>query len=320
MVDNTVYSIVVPVYNEQECLKAFYDKIIPVLEKTGESFEIIFVNDGSVDKSREIAENLAQSDGRIKLINFSRNFGQQAAILCGFKNSCGAAIIELDADLQDPPQTVLKMISKWKEGFYVVHGKRVKRKGEGLFKRITANLYYRFLKKITGFEMPRNSGDFKLIDRRVMDVILTFKEHNPYLRGMTPYAGFKQTCVEFEREERVGGETKYSMKKMLKLASDGILANSNYPLKFPLKIGIATALLSVIAFIVLPLLLIWGINVGISAYFFPSAGLMTGIILICQGLSGIYTARIYDEVKNRPIYIVESKINFKNQGNNNEEI
>lgn len=311
MAENTVYSIVVPVYNERECLKAFYDKIIPVMEKTGETFEIIFINDGSTDGSEKIAESLAEGDGRVKLINLSRNFGQQAAILCGYENCSGKAVVELDADLQDPPETVLKMIEKWKEGYDVVHGKRLKRKGESFFKKFTANLYYRFLKKITGFEMPRDSGDFKLIDRRVLDVILTFKEHNPYLRGMTPYAGFRQTEVEFVREERAAGETKYSMKKMLKLASDGILANSSYPLKLPLKIGIFFSLISLAAFIILPLLLVWDIDAGITAYLFPAIGLVSGIMLICQGLSGIYTARIYDEVKNRPVYIVESKINFK---------
>ncbi len=313
MRENIVYSVVVPVYNEEKCIDKFLSEVIPVLEDMAEPFEVIFVNDGSTDKSAEILRDHCERDGRIKLISLSRNFGQQAAILCGYENSCGKAVIEMDADLQDPPKILPLLAKKWREGYKVVHAKRKKRKGEGIFKRLTAGAYYRFLSRIAGYKIPVGSGDFKLIDREVIDIITSFKEHTPYLRGMTPFAGFKQAEVEFDREERSAGETKYTLKKMVKLATDGIVSCSDYPLRASLKCGTTLCIMSVITFLVFPLLLIWGIKVPLAAYIFPAIALAGGLIIFFNGLNGTYIYRIYDEVRGRPAYIVSEKKNFKEQ-------
>jgi dolichol-phosphate mannosyltransferase len=304
-----VYSIVVPVFNEEECVTKFYEAMVPVMEQTGEPFEIIYVNDGSRDKTEENVTAICQKDARVRLINFSRNFGQQAAIHCGFTEAKGDAVIDIDVDLQDPPEAVLDMIAKWKEGYEVVHGKRQKRKGETFFKKFTSTLYTKFLKKITGLDIPASVGDFKLFDRKVIETYLSMTEHHRFLRGMTAWMGFKQTEVEFLREARAAGKTKYSIKKLVRLAEDGIVANSNYPLSLAMKFGIALGVLSVACFIAFPLLLIWSINVGLTAYLFPTIGLATAALLVSNGLTNLYLARVYDEVKNRPRYIVGSRIN-----------
>ena len=201
------YSIVVPCFNEEATVNAFYDAIIPVMEQTKEPFEVIFVNDGSRDKTEQILCELALKDKRVKVINFSRNFGQQAGILAGFEMAQGDAVIDIDVDLQDPVEAILPMIEKWKEGYDIVHGKRLVRKGETFFKKKTSSMYTNFFEKITGLKIPKNCGDFKLFDRKVIDVLTSMKERDRFLRGMTEWVGFKQTYVEFERKERFAGET-----------------------------------------------------------------------------------------------------------------
>ncbi len=304
-----VYSIVVPVFNEEACVEAFYQAIIPVMEKTGEPFEVIYVNDGSRDKTEELVAAICAKDPRIRLISFSRNFGQQAAIHCGLAEAKGDAVIPIDVDLQDPPESILQMIEKWKEGYDVVHGKRAKRKGETAFKKWTSTLYLKVIKRLTGLSIPQNVGEYKLFDRKVVDTYLSMPEHKRYLRGMTAWMGFKQTEVEFIREARVAGDTKYSLKKMVKLAEDGIVSNSDYPLTLAMKGGIALGILSVLCFILFPLLLIWNINVGLTAYLFPAMGLFSAVLLVSHGLTNLYLSRVYEEVKNRPRYIVGKRIN-----------
>ena len=218
----TKYSIVVPAYNEERALRLFYNAVLPTFESLREDFEIIFVNDGSTDKTQEILAELARVDKRVKVCRFSRNFGQQAAILCGLERAVGDAVIVMDADLQDSPQTALLMIDKWKEGFEIVHGKRRKRVGESAFKKRTADLFYAFTRKLTGLDIPSNVGDFKLYDRKVVDVLVKMDEHDRLLRTQTAWLGFTQTFVEFDRPERVAGETHYTVKKMVKLAQSGI--------------------------------------------------------------------------------------------------
>ena len=306
------YSIIVPAYNEEKSLQFFYDAVTPLMRNLEEEYEIIFVNDGSRDATKEILRGLADLDKRVKVCNFSRNFGQQAALLCGMELASGDAVIAMDADLQDPPEVAIEMIAKWKEGFDVVHGRRRKRRGETVFKRATAYVYYRFMRKITKMEMPADVGDFKLYDRKVVDAILSMGEHDRLLRAQTAWVGFKQTFVEFDRPERVAGETHYTLKKMVRLAEDGIFPNTNYHLTLPIKLGFLLGFASVACFVTFIVLLCLGIEFGgLTAWLFPTVGAIGGVILVCQGLANVHTHMIYKEVQNRPKYIVSEKYNFE---------
>lgn len=305
------YSLIVPAYNEEKSLKLFYDAVTPMMKRLQESYEIIFVNDGSRDATREILRGLADLDKRVKVCNFSRNFGQQAALLCGLEMASGEAMIAMDADLQDPPEVALQMIEKWKEGYDVVHGKRRKRKGETVFKKATAFLFYRLMRKITGLDMPADTGDFKLYDRKVVDAILSMKEHDRLLRAQTTWVGFKQTFVEFDRPERVAGETHYTLKKMVRLAQSGVFPNTEYTLTFPIKLGLCLGVLSAACFVTFIVLACCGVAFGgLTAWLFPTMGALSAIILVCQGVANIHTSMIYREVQNRPKYIVADKYNF----------
>ncbi len=305
------YSLIVPAYNEEKSLKLFYDAVSPMMKGLQEEYEIIFVNDGSRDATREILRGLADLDKRVKVCNFSRNFGQQAALLCGLEMARGEAMIAMDADLQDPPEVALQMIEKWKEGYEVVHGKRRKRKGETIFKKATAFIFYRFMRKITGLDMPADTGDFKLYDRKVVDAILSMKEHDRLLRAQTTWVGFKQTFIEFDRPERIAGETHYTLKKMVRLAQSGVFPNTDYTLTFPIKLGLGLGVLSAIAYITFIVLACCGVAFGgLTAWLFPTMGTLAAIILVCQGVANIHTSMIYKEVQNRPKYIVDDKYNF----------
>ncbi|MBS1400296.1 MAG: glycosyltransferase family 2 protein [Clostridia bacterium] len=305
------YSLVVPAYNEEKSLPLFYEAVVPMMESLQEEFEIIFVNDGSRDATKEILKELAAKDSRVKVCSFSRNFGQQAALLCGFAEAKGDAVIAMDADLQDPPEVALQMIEKWKEGYDVVHGKRRKRKGETVFKKATAAFFYRFMRKITSLDMPADVGDFKLYDRKVVDAVLSLGEHDRLLRAQVTWVGFTQTIVEFDRPERVAGETHYTLKKMVKLAESGVFPNSDYPLTLPLKLGILGGFLSVACFIVFIVLACCKIYFGgLVAWLFPFVALSGSIALVCHGLSNIYISMVYREVQSRPKYIVAEKINL----------
>lgn len=307
----TKYSILVPVFNEEEVVNLFYETMSKEIQKLNEEYEIIFVNDGSKDKSPIILADLAKKDQRVKVVNFSRNFGQQAAELAALSYASGEAMIIMDVDLQDPPSVALEMIQKWKEGYDVVHGKRKKRKGETVFKKLTAYCYYRFLRKITNMDIPTDTGEFKLYDRKVVESILALPEHNRYLRGLATWVGYKQTFVEFDRPERSAGVTKWTVKKMVRLAEDGILANSTYPLTLSIKFGITLGVLSVIAFITFIVLVICGISLPLVAWLFPTVTILAAIILVINGFTNAYIGRIYDEVKGRPNYIVRDTINLK---------
>lgn len=304
------YSILVPAYNEQEVLKIFYDTLTKHMNTLKEEYEIVFVNDGSKDNTYLILKELAQKDKRVKVVNFSRNFGQQAAELAALQYAIGEAVIIMDCDLQDPPEIALQMIEKWKEGYEVVHGKRKKRKGETIFKKLTAHVYYRFLRKITGMDIPTDTGEFKLYDRKVVDAILSLPEHNRYLRGLATWVGFRQTSISFDRPNRSAGVTKWTVKKMVRLAEDGIIANSTYPLALTVKCGIFLSISALITFITFIVLAIVS-TLPLVAWIFPTVVLLAGIILIMQGFSNLYIGRIYDEVKGRPNYIVSETINIK---------
>ncbi len=304
------YSIVVPCFNEEETIPAFYEAIIPVMDKTKEKYEVIFVNDGSKDATAEILRNIATKDKRVKVINFSRNFGQQAAILAGFKAAEGEAVVDIDVDLQDPVEAILLMIEKWKEGYDVVHGKRLLRKGETFFKKKTSDIYTNFFEKITGLKIPKHCGDFKLFDRKVINVLVDMKERDRFLRGMTEWVGFKQTFVEFERKERVAGKTKYNFKKLMKLATNGIVSNSSYPLSLSMKCGAFCGVLSCLTFITFIVLACCKIVLPLTAWMFPTVVLLFSTTWFLHGLSNIYVGRIYSEVQDRPKYIIRDKINF----------
>lgn len=225
------YSIVVPVYNEEPVIQTTYQRLKEVMDQTKEHYELIFVNDGSKDRSIEILREQSLIDPRVKIIDFSRNFGHQIAITAGMDYAEGNAIAVIDADLQDPPELILDMIEQWKEGYDVVYAVRTKRKGETFFKKQTASMFYRLLRSVTDIDIPLDTGDFRLLDRKVCDEMKRLKEKNPFVRGLVSWVGFKQTAVEYERDERLAGETKYPLKKMLKLSMDGITTFSHKPLK-----------------------------------------------------------------------------------------
>ena len=304
-------SIVVPCYNEEKTVESFYTAILPVLEKTGMDFEILYVNDGSRDDTFKLLKALAEKDERVKAISFSRNFGQQAAILCGYRHATGDCVMELDVDLQDPVELIPDMIAKWKEGYDVVHGRRIKRKGESAFKKLTAKLYYKFLDKISAVSIPRDTGDFKLYDRKVIEVITGMSEKNKYIRGLASWVGFKQTFVDFERKERSAGETKYTLKKMVALAKTGVLSNSNWPLTLSFKAGLFSIVASLICFLTFIVLACCKIFLPLTAWLFPTITLFGGGLAIFNAITNLYIEKINGEVQNRPEYIVAEKINLE---------
>lgn len=306
-----VYSVIVPLYNEELVIDESYKRLKKVMDSTKENYEIVFVNDGSSDKTRDKAENICGNDEKIKLINFSRNFGHQAAITAGMDLALGKAVVVIDADLQDPPEVILQMIEKWKEGYEVVYGKRIKREGETFFKRFTAKTYYRLLKGIASVDIPIDTGDFRLIDRKVCDTLIALPEKNRYVRGLVSWVGYKQTCVEFIRQERFAGETKYPLKKMFKLAFDGITSLSYKPL-------VIAGYFGGLAFFVGMVLMIYDIVKGIFnktrlinfGMIISINMMMFGVTLGCIGIIGLYIGRIFDESKGRPIYIIDSTTNY----------
>jgi len=312
MTNTIVFSLVVPLYNEELVINESYNRLKSVMDRTFENYEIVFVNDGSSDATRHSVELICMKDESINLINFSRNFGHQAAITAGMNMALGEAIIVIDADLQDPPEAILEMIKKWRQGYEVVYGKRIKREGETFFKKFTAKAYYRLLKAMTSIDIPVDTGDFRLIDRKVCDALNSLPEKNRYIRGLVSWVGYKQSFVEFERQERFAGETKYSLKKMMKLAFDGITSFSYKPLVLAGYIGGFSSLLGIV------LLISSIINSVFKSTSILNLGLILSTNLIMFGLMscffaimGQYIGRISDEGKNRPLYIVESTISHK---------
>ncbi|MCR2804334.1 glycosyltransferase family 2 protein [Paenibacillus soyae] len=299
------YSVIVPMYNEEEVIEHTYRRLKAVMDTTDKPYELVFVNDGSKDRTVQIMKKIGGEDPNVRLIDFSRNFGHQIAISAGMDYARGDAIIVIDADLQDPPEVILQMIEKWKEGYEVVYGRRLKRKGETVFKKLTALAFYRLLKSMTSVDIPLDTGDFRLIDRKVCDVLRGLKEKNRFVRGLISWIGFRQTSVEYVREERFAGETKYPLKKMISFALDGITSFSYKPLKIASYLGFA---LSCGGFVYLLIVIFqrlftqstvegWTTIVALNLLF-------NGIILILLGVIGEYIGRIYDESKNRPLYIV----------------
>lgn len=300
-----IYSIVVPAYNEELVIMESYNRLTEILKSTNEAYELIFVNDGSRDKTFDIILDLTKTDKSVALINFSRNFGHQNAITAGMDYARGQAIVVIDADLQDPPEVILEMIKLWKDGFQVVYGKRKSRQGETFFKKVTAKYYYRVLNKLTDVEIPVDTGDFRLIDRKVCDAMKSLGEKNRYVRGLVSWTGFRQTPCEYEREARFAGETKYPLKKMIAFALNGITSFSYKPLRFATTIGFCFSFVSFLYLIVVIFQKLftnttingWASVIGVILF-------SQGIVLMMLGLMGEYIGRIYEESKNRPIYLV----------------
>jgi dolichol-phosphate mannosyltransferase len=309
-----VVSIVIPMYNEELVVRESYKRLTKVAGGFGESYELVFVNDGSRDRTAAILSEICDSDPRVKLIDFSRNFGHQVAITAGMDYASGQAIVVIDGDLQDPPEVISQMIAKWREGYDVVYGKRLERKGDTIFKKITAKFFYRFLKRMTDVDIPVDTGDFRLIDRKVAEALKLVNEKNRYIRGLISWLGFKQIGVEFSRDKRFAGETKYPLKKMLKFAFDAITSFSYKPLKLASYVGFLLSFFSFIYLLIVVYLKIfttntitgWASILAVNLFF-------NGIILMILGIIGEYIGRIYDEAKGRPLYVIRDLKNF-NQG------
>jgi len=303
--EQPVFTVVAPVFNEKGSLMEFYRRVHDVMESTGEGWELVLVDDGSQDGSTEIIRQLAVDDGHVRPVIFARNFGHQIAVTAGLDYSRGKAVTIIDSDLQDPPEVILDLIAKWREGYEVVFAVRAEREGETAFKLWTASLFYRLIDKITDVRIPMDTGDFRLMDRRVVDVMNRMREHHRFLRGMSAWVGFKQVGVPYKRLARFAGSTKYPFRKMLKLALTAITGFSYLPLQIATFLGFIAAGLSLVAALVVLILRATTGEVFLGqASTLIAVLFLGGVQLISLGILGEYIGRIYDEVKGRPLYIV----------------
>ena len=298
-------SIIIPVYNEEKNLPVIYDRLLKVVAGLGVSYEIIFVNDGSLDNSIELIKGLSKENSNAKYIDFSRNFGHQVAVTAGLDICKGEATVIIDADLQDPPELILNLYQKLQEGFNVVYARRRIRKGESFLKKLTAKVFYRLMDRITTIRIPLDTGDFRIIDRKIINTLKKMPEQQKYLRGQIAWTGFKQTFVEYDRDERLQGKTGYTYSKMLRFAFDGITSFSNFPLKFASFLGFT---FSGISFILILFALYEKIILHNTVRGWTSLILVVlflgGIQLLSIGIIGEYIGRISTNIRNRPLYVV----------------
>jgi polyisoprenyl-phosphate glycosyltransferase len=299
------YSIIAPIYNELENIPELHRRVSEIMDSTSEPWELILVDDGSTDGSTEVIRDLAQKDPCVRPVIFARNFGHQIAITAGWDYARGDAVVIIDADLQDPPELILEMAKKWKEGYEVVYAVRTEREGESWFKLWTASLFYRLIYRITDVKIPLDTGDFRLMDRKVVNVLRQMRERHRFPRGMSAWVGFKQVGVEYKRAARKAGETKYPFRKMFRLALNAITSFSYFPLQVATFFGFASAGIAIIAIPVVVALRLAG------SHFFEgqtttliSVLFLGGVQLISLGILGEYVGRLYDEAKGRPLYIV----------------
>ena len=306
-------SVIIPMYYEEEVVNECYNRMTDVLSKIENyDYEIICINDGSKDKTLQILEEIASKDSRLKVISFARNFGHQCAVTAGLKYVTGDCAVIIDADLQDPPELIPEMLKLWEEGNEVIYGKRKTRDGESVFKLLTAKMFYKTLNVLSNVEIPKDTGDFRLVDRKVVEVMNSMPEHNKFLRGLWGWIGFKQIAYEYERKERFAGKTKYPLKKMLKLASDGIIGFSTKPLKIVGGFGILSMFISFILLIysILSFMLRWNNITPGWASIMVAITFFSGVQLVSIWIIAEYIGRIYDETKSRPQYIISKKINI----------
>ncbi len=305
-------SIVVPVFNEETNIQEMHKRCSAALTDIGQACEIIFVDDGSADDTVKKLKEISANDDSVKVLRLSRNFGHQLAATAGLEHATGDAVVVMDGDLQDPPELIPDMVEKWRQGFQVVYAKRRRRKGEGIFKRGTAFLFYRSLRLFTATDIPADTGDFRLMDRVVVDSLKDMGERNRFIRGLVSWVGFRQTGVEFERDERLSAKTKYPTRKMIRFALNAIFSFSDKPLKIATFVG---GFASAFGF----LMILWGLY---SKFFMPGTTVrgwtsvfvavlfLGGVQLFATGIIGEYISRIYDEAKGRPLYIIAEKINW----------
>ncbi|HTL70804.1 MAG TPA: glycosyltransferase family 2 protein [Candidatus Eisenbacteria bacterium] len=301
-----VLSVVAPVYNEEKGIVEFHRQLSAVLKTMGLPCEILLVNDGSKDGTSALLEDIARRDATVRVLEFSRNFGHQAAIKAGLDHARGQAVVVMDADLQDPPETLPEFVAKWKEGYDVVYAVRASRAGETLFKKFTSAAYYRFLRKISNVDIPADVGDFRLISRRMADVLKGMREQGPYIRGLVVWAGFRQIGIPIQRQARFAGETRYPLSLMLKLAWSGVAHFSFLPLRLPLYFGSA----AVFASALMGARLLWMRAAGVPTWHWACVTSVVfffgGVQLISIGVLGSYLARTYDETRGRPLYILKN--------------
>ena len=304
-----VYSVVVPCYNEEAVIRETHRRLSDVMRGMGEDYEILYVNDGSRDKTLPILKEIAETDPSAKVISFARNRGHQIAVSAGLDYASGDAVVIIDADLQDPPELIPQMAEYWKSGSQVVYGQRIHRAGESRFKLLTAEIYYKIINRLTEGLIPRDTGDFRLVDRKVADVVRSMPEHSRFLRGMFSWVGFKQTPLPYDRAPRFAGETHYPLKKMIRLALDGIVGFSIKPLKIAFYTGMIWTFFGFFTALVLLILLCFGIAGGLW-WLASLCMVLTGNILVCLGIAGEYIGRTFEDARNRPLYIVASTCNL----------
>jgi dolichol-phosphate mannosyltransferase len=305
MASKPTISIVTPIWNEAETVRELYRRILAVMEALGETWELILVDDGSTDGSTDLIRALGDEDERVRPVIFARNFGHQIAVTAGLDYSRGQAVIIMDADLQDPPEVIEDLIAEWREGYEVVYAIRTEREGETWFKKVTASLFYRLIYRITDVDIPLDAGDFRLMDRKVVDVLTQMRERHRFLRGMSVWVGFRQTGVPYRRAARFAGETKYPLRKMVKFASDAITSFSYFPLQVATYLGFTSAGLSILAIpIVITLRLAGRQELTGQATTLIAVLFLGGVQLISLGILGEYIGRLFDEAKGRPLYIV----------------
>lgn len=299
------FSIIAPIFNEAETIPEFYRRMCAVMDGMGEPWELIMVNDGSTDASDSLINELAEKDHRVRPVVFARNFGHQIAVTAGMDYSRGDAVIVIDSDLQDPPEVIPELIEKWREGYEVVYAVRAEREGESKFKLWTASLFYRLIYRITDVKIPLDTGDFRLMDRKVVNVMNQMREHDRFLRGMSAWVGFKQIGVPYVRAARYAGTSKYPLQKMVKLAMNAITGFSFFPLQLATYIGFISAGLSIILIpVVILIRVLTRFELSGQATTLVAVLFLGGVQLISLGILGEYLGRVYDEVRGRPLYIV----------------
>jgi polyisoprenyl-phosphate glycosyltransferase len=304
-------SVIVPAYNEELVINETHKRLKDALSSIAADYEIIYVNDGSRDKTIEILKEIGAKDSHVRILNFSRNFGHQVAVTAGIQHATGDAVVLIDADLQDPPELIKEFVRKWQEGYDVVYAIRKSRAGETWFKKITAAIYYRTLRKLIDIEIPLDTGDFRLMSRKVVDSLNAMPERHRFIRGLVSWVGFKQIGVEYERQERFAGETKYPLKKMIKFALDGITAFSYKPLQLASWLGVYAALIGFVGILaIIALKFLTAVTVQGWSSLMVVVLFIGGVQLGILGIMGEYLGRIYDEVRGRPLYLLQERIGF----------